>query len=70
MLNAVVDDINFDANGKVTGIKSGELNVNAPIVICDPSYTNADRLVPRGQVIRAICILNHPIPETNNAESV
>lgn len=70
MLNAVVDEITFDDSGKVTGIKSGDDKASAPIVICDPSYTNQDRLVPKGQVIRAICILNHPIPDTNNNSSV
>jgi RAB protein geranylgeranyltransferase component A len=52
------------------GIKSGEDTASAPIVICDPSYTTEDKLIPKGQVIRAICLLNHPIPDTNNAASV
>jgi Rab GDP dissociation inhibitor len=70
MLNATVDSITFDADNKVTGIKSGEDTASAPIVICDPSYTTEDKLIPKGQVIRAICLLNHPIPDTNNAASV
>jgi len=39
-------------------------------VICDPSYTTQDRLKPTGKTIRVICLLNHPIPDTNNAASV
>jgi Rab GDP dissociation inhibitor len=39
MLNAKVDEITFDSEGKVTGIKSGDDIASAPIVICDPSYT-------------------------------
>lgn len=39
-------------------------------MICDPSYTTNDRLKPAGKVIRAICLLDHPIPNTNNATSV
>ena len=70
MLNTDVDEITFDADGKVTGIRSGENTAKAPIVICDPSYTTADRLRPAGKVIRAICLLDHPIPETNGAESI
>ena len=70
MLNAKVDSITFDASGKVTGIKNGEETATAPIVICDPSYTTQDRLVPKGQVVRAICLLNHPIPDTYDAQSV
>ena len=69
MLNAKVDEITFDEAGKVTGIRSGDDIATAPIVICDPSYTTEDKLIPKAQVIRAICLLNHPIPETNNAQS-
>jgi Rab GDP dissociation inhibitor len=57
-------------NGKVTGIRSGENFANAPIVICDPSYAKQEFLKPTGKVIRAICILDHPIPNTKNAASV
>ena len=70
MLNAKVDEITFDGSGKVTGIRCGDETASAPIVICDPSYTSQDRLIPKSQVIRAICILNHPIPNTGDSASV
>jgi Rab GDP dissociation inhibitor len=70
MLNKQVDEILFDSDGRVTGIRSGEEVAKAPVVICDPSYAPANRLKPTGKVIRAICLLDHPIPETNNATSV
>ena len=70
MLNANVDEITFNSDGKVTGIKKGDETATAPIVLCDPSYTTKDRLKPVGKVIRAICLLNHPIPETNDASSI
>jgi len=70
MLNTNVDEITFDDTGKVTGIRCGAETAKAPIVICDPSYTTNDRLKPTGKVIRAICLLDHPIPETNNAASI
>lgn len=57
-------------NGKVTGIRSGDQKAKAPIVICDPSYADQKFLKPTGKVIRAICLLDHPIPDTNNASSV
>lgn len=69
MLNTNIDEILFDGDGKVTGVRSGENFAKAPIVICDPSYTTQDRLRPNEQVIRAICLLDHPIPETNDAAS-
>lgn len=37
-------------------------------LICDPSYFMS-RTVKVGQVIRAICILNHPISNTSDINS-
>lgn len=37
-------------------------------LICDPSYIQ-DRVRKAGQVIRVICILSHPIKNTNDANS-
>jgi len=39
-------------------------------VICDPSYAPKDLLKPLGKVIRAICLMNHPIPNTGNVQSL
>lgn len=36
---------------------------------CDPSYVDNTRVKKVGQVIRAICLLNHPIPNTNDGAS-
>jgi len=70
MLNANVEEILFNENGTVKGIRQGDETATAPIIICDPSYTTNDRLLPKSKVIRAICLLDHPIPDTNNAASV
>ena len=35
----------------------------------DPSYFDASKTRVVGQVIRSICILDHPVANTNNAES-
>jgi len=37
-------------------------------LICDPSYI-PDRVHKAGQVIRVICVLSHPIKNTNDANS-
>lgn len=37
MLNTKVDEILFNA-GKVAGIRNGEEQAKAPMIICDPSY--------------------------------
>jgi len=36
---------------------------------CDPSYVDKTQVKKVGQVIRAICLLSHPIPSTNDAQS-
>jgi Rab GDP dissociation inhibitor len=37
MLNTKVDEILFN-EGKVSGIRSGDEQAKAPLIICDPSY--------------------------------
>ena len=69
MLNTKVDEILFE-DGKAVGIRSGENTAKAPLVICDPSYTPKEKVKVTGKVIRAICLLNHPIPRTNDAPSI
>ena len=73
MLNTPVNDIIF-TNGKVSGIKSGQEEAKAPLIICDPSYilgcpSTQGKVKAIGKVIRAICILDHPIPNTNESTS-
>eukprot|EP01122_Echinamoeba_exundans_P004633 TRINITY_DN1473_c0_g1_i2.p1 TRINITY_DN1473_c0_g1~~TRINITY_DN1473_c0_g1_i2.p1 ORF type:complete len:357 (-),score=101.10 TRINITY_DN1473_c0_g1_i2:684-1754(-) len=67
MLNKPIDELVWD-NGRVVGVKSQGETAKAPIVICDPSYA-PDRVKKVGQVVRAICFLDHPIPNTDNSES-
>ena len=69
MLNTAVDEVLFE-DGKAVGVRCGQESARAPLVICDPSYVtgqNKTRIV--GKVIRAICIMNQPIPNTNDATS-
>jgi len=37
--------------------------------LCDSFYINVLTTLLRAQVVRAICILDHPIANTNNASS-
>lgn len=67
MLNKPVDDIIME-NGKVVGVKSEGEVARCKQLICDPSYV-PDRVRKAGQVIRIICILSHPIKNTNDANS-
>jgi len=75
MLDKKVDEIVTDASGKFVGVKSGDEVAKAKIVIGDPSYFGAGlegkvRVMEEGKVIRAICILKHPIPGTDDSDSV
>ena len=70
MLNTNVDEILFES-GRVTGIRSGTEVAKAPLVICDPSYVmNLKKTKVTGKIIRAICIMDHPIPNTKEATSL
>ncbi|KIK91310.1 hypothetical protein PAXRUDRAFT_638029 [Paxillus rubicundulus Ve08.2h10] len=78
MLDKHVDEIVTDADGKFVGVCSGGEIVKAKQVIGDPSYFGAGkdaeggrlRVVEDGKVVRAICILKHPIPGTEDSDSV
>jgi Rab GDP dissociation inhibitor len=70
MLNTPVNELLFE-DGKIVGVRSGDGVAKAPLVICDPSYVrDLKKTKVTGRVIRAICILDHPIPNTENALSV
>jgi len=78
MLDKKVDEIVTDAAGNVVGVRSGDETVKAKQVIGDPSYFGAGqindggkmRVVEEGKVVRAICFLKHPIPGTDDSDSV
>lgn len=70
MLNRDVDEILTDESGVAYGIKCGNAMAKAGMVIGDPSYFPQDKVRETGKVVRCICFLNHPIPNTNDSESV
>lgn len=69
MLDKKFDGVIYDSEGRVCGVKSGEEVAKCKAVIADPSYF-PDKVSHVGRVIRAICFLKAPIPNTNNADSV
>jgi len=69
MLNKGVDEVLYK-DGKAWGIKTGNEVAKAGIIVGDPSYFDASKSRVMGQVVRSICILNHAIAGTDNAESV
>ncbi|KAI8078013.1 GDP dissociation inhibitor [Gilbertella persicaria] len=68
MLNTDAKELIYNEQGQVIGVKAGEDTVRAKMVICDPSYAplNVKKV---GSVVRAICLLTHPIPSTNDSDS-
>uniref|UniRef100_A0A6N2LNN0 Guanosine nucleotide diphosphate dissociation inhibitor n=1 Tax=Salix viminalis TaxID=40686 RepID=A0A6N2LNN0_SALVM len=61
--------VEFDEEGKVAGVTSEGETAKCKKVVCDPSYlTNKVRKV--GRVARAIAIMSHPIPSTDESHSV
>ncbi|KAI0989554.1 hypothetical protein GJ496_011840 [Pomphorhynchus laevis] len=68
MLNKPVDNIVYNSDGTVRGIESEGETVECDLIVCDPSYA-PDQCKKTGSVIRAICILNHPIKHTDNSNS-
>ena len=68
MLDKPVDEILKDESGKVIGVRCGEEKAYCSQVYCDPSYV-PDKVEKVGQVVRCICLLNHPIPNTKDSLS-
>jgi len=73
MLNKDIDEILYE-DGKIVGVKSGDEVAKCKMLICHPSYvikTGNEKLVKCvGKVIRCICILDHPVPNTKDVPSL
>jgi Rab GDP dissociation inhibitor len=67
MLNKPVEEIVYK-DGVVVGVKSEGEVAKCKFVVGDPSYF-PNKVKKVGQVASAICILSHPVPNTNDAES-
>lgn len=65
-----VEKILYDDKGRVSGVMSAGVSAKCTHLIADPSYfKGTDKVRSQGQVARCICILDHPIPNTENADS-
>jgi Rab GDP dissociation inhibitor len=69
MLDKPIQEIVYGSDGKVCGVKSEGETVKCKFVVGDPSYF-PNKVKKVGKVARVICILNHPIPNTNNETSM
>merc|ERR1711971_1222474 len=68
MLDKPIDEIVFDESGKVAGVRSGNETAKCKQVFCDPSYSPT-HVRKTGQVVRCICLMDHPLPNTKDALS-
>ena len=79
MLNTNVDEVMYES-GQVSGIKAtmkerGEegdgmkFTTKTKKIVADPSYFPSKVRVV-GQLLKAICILNHPLPNTHESDSL
>jgi len=66
-----VERILYDTTGRVNGVMSEGRSAKCNQLIADPSYfKGTDKIKARGQVARCICILDHAIPGSDNADSL
>jgi Rab GDP dissociation inhibitor len=65
-----IDKVNFDDEGKVAGVESNGEVCKCPLVIGDPTYfKDYDKTIAKGKIVRAVCIMDHPIPNTNDSKA-
>ena len=80
MLNTNIDEILYDESGKASGIKATmsdphdnsetmKFSTKTRKILADPSYF-PDKVKVTGYVLRAICILNHPVDKTDGSDSL
>lgn len=70
MLNKPIEEILYHEDGKVKGVRSQGEVAYCRKLLADPSYfLDTNKIRKTGQVARCICILNHPIDNTDNADS-
>ncbi|GAA99031.1 uncharacterized protein L969DRAFT_91826 [Mixia osmundae IAM 14324] len=77
MLDKKIDKIEYDDKGKFIGVTSEGETVKAAKLIADPTYflpepgaKEESKIFEEGKVVRAICILKHPIPSTDDSDSL
>ncbi|ODV77162.1 rab GTPase activator [Suhomyces tanzawaensis NRRL Y-17324] len=69
MLDTPIDEVLYEGD-KFAGVKTKEGTAKAPIVIADPTYFPEKVKKTGSKVIRAMCIMDHPLPGTNDLDSV
>jgi len=68
MLNKPFEGGVYNEQGEIVGVKSEGEVAKCKFVVADPSYF-PEKVKKIGKVVRAICILGTPVPNTNNSAS-
>jgi len=68
MLHKSDAKVEYDEAGKAVGVTSEGETAKCKFVVGDASYFPSKTRVT-SQVVRALCVLSHPIPSTDNAHS-
>lgn len=68
MLNKDVDEVLFE-DGKAWGVRCGEEVAKGKMIIGDSSYFPSEKCKLVGRTVRSICLLNHPLANTDNTDS-
>jgi len=67
MLNKPIEEILYDSNGRVRGVKSEGKEARCKQLIGDPSYfMGTEKIKKVGQTARCICIMSHPVSGTGD----
>ncbi|XP_026459005.1 guanosine nucleotide diphosphate dissociation inhibitor 1-like [Papaver somniferum] len=69
MLHKPECKVECDGDGKAYDVTYEGETVKGKKIVCDPSYFT-DKVKKVGRVVRAICIMSHPIPNTSDSHSV
>jgi len=78
MLSTDIEEVMYDKSGKVSGIKAAmrdrdgegmKFETKCSTIIADPSYFQG-KVRPSGHLLKAICVLNHPVANTDNSDSL
>jgi Rab GDP dissociation inhibitor len=70
MLSTPPEEILYDEAGKVRGVRTAQGVATCKKLVADPSYFIGTNKVKKiGEVAHSICILNHTVPNTSDADS-
>jgi Rab GDP dissociation inhibitor len=68
MLDKSDAEVEYDNDGRASGVTSGGETAQASFVVGDPSFFPS-KVKTVNKVARAYCILSHPVPNTDEAHS-